>query len=321
MADRILSQDEIDNVFRNLRDTGKDDDISKRAQAYDFRRPDRIAKDQLRSIHVLHENFARSVASSLSAFLRSYVMVNLISVEQLSFTEFVKCLPSPSCMVSLGLRPFEGNAILEIGHSLVFPIFEMLLGGTGKNGSKIQREITEIEKNILDSVFRVILQDLKSAWQAVSFIDFVVESHESEPQLLQILAPNEAIVAISMEMKIGENSGLINIGIPSIIVKMLRQKFDQQWTVRRNQPTESEHARMLKLIKSASVQADVRLSGPTLRLHDLMKLEVGDVLTLDHAVNKEVDLFLNGAGKFVGHVVAEGTRTSFKISDEYRPSN
>jgi flagellar motor switch protein FliM len=197
----------------------------------------------------------------------------------------------------------------------------MLLGGTGKKGSKIQREITEIEKNILDSVFRVILQDLKSAWQAVSFIDFVVESHESEPQLLQILAPNEAIVAISMEMKIGENSGLINIGIPSIIVKMLRQKFDQQWTVRRNQPTESEHARMLKLIKSASVQADVRLSGPTLRLHDLMKLEVGDVLTLDHAVNKEVDLFLNGAGKFVGHVVAEGTRTSFKISDEYRPSN
>jgi flagellar motor switch protein FliM len=321
MADRILSQDEIDNVFRNLRDTGQDDDISKRAQAYDFRRPDRIAKDQLRSIHVLHENFARSVASSLSAFLRSYVVVNLISVEQLSFTEFVKCLPSPSCMVSLGLRPFEGNAILEIGHSLVFPIFEMLLGGSGKHGAKIQREITEIEKSILDSVFRVILQDLKSAWQAVSFIDFVVESHESEPQLLQILAPNEAVVAISMEMKIGENSGLINIGIPSIIVKMLRQKFDQQWTVRRNQSTESEHARVLKLIKSASVQADVRLTGPTLRLHDLMKLEVGDVLTLNHAVNKELHLFLNGAGKFVGHVAAEGTRTSFKISDEYRPLN
>lgn len=321
MADRILSQDEIDNVFRNLRDTNKDEDISKRAQAYDFRRPDRIAKDQLRSIHVLHENFARSVASSLSAFLRSYVVVNLISVEQLSFTEFVKCLPSPSCMVSLGLRPFEGNAILEIGNSLVFPIFEMLLGGTGKNGAKIQREITEIEKSILDSVFRVILQDLKTAWQAVSFIDFVVESHESEPQRLQILAPNEAVVAISMEMKIGENSGLINIGIPSIIIKMLRQKFDRQWTTRRTQPTESEHARMLRLIKSAGVQADVRLTGPTLRLQDLMKLEVGDVLTLDHGIHKEVCLLLNGANKFVGHVVADGKKTSFKISDEYRHSN
>lgn len=320
MADRILSQDEIDNVFRNLR-TNKDEDITKKAQPYDFRRPDRIAKDQLRSIHVLHENFARSVASSLSAFLRSYVVVNLISVEQLSFTEFVKCLPSPSCMVSLGLRPFEGNAILEIGNSLVFPIFEMLLGGTGKNGTKIQREITEIEKSILDSVFRVILQDLKTAWQAVSFIDFVVDSHESEPQLLQILAPNEAVVAISMEMKIGENSGLINIGIPSIIVKMLRQKFDQQWTARRTQPTESEHARMLKLIKSAGVQADVRLNGPTLRLQDLMKLEVGDVLTLEHGIHKEIDLLLNGANKFVGHVVADGKKTSFKISDEYHHAN
>jgi flagellar motor switch protein FliM len=315
MADRILSQAPISTAYQKFQDSDKGEDISERAQLYDFRRPDRIAKDQLRSIHVLHENFARSVASSLSAFLRSYVTVSLMSVEQLSFTEFVKCLPSPSCMVSLGLRPFEGNAILELGHSLVFPIFEMLLGGSGKNGATLQREITEIEKSILDSVFRVILQDLKTAWQAVSFIDFTAESHESEPQLLQILAPNEAIVAISMEMKIGENSGFINIGIPSIVVKMLRQRFDQQWNLRRSQPTEAEYARVLKLIRTSEVEADVRLNGPALLLEDLMKIEVGDVLTLNHAVNKELELLLNGTSKFVGHVVAQGRNACFRISD------
>jgi flagellar motor switch protein FliM len=110
MPDRVLSQEEIDDVFRNLRDSPQDDDPAKRAQPYDFRRPDRIAKDQLRAIHILHENFARSLASSLSAYLRAYVVVNLVSVEQLSFMEFSQCLPSPSCLVSLGMKPYEGNA-------------------------------------------------------------------------------------------------------------------------------------------------------------------------------------------------------------------
>src|SRR5215469_6878795 len=107
MSDRVLTQEEIDSVFRNLRDSSEDEDPSARAQLYDFRRPDRIAKDQLRAIHLLHENFARSLASSLSAYLRAYVAVNLVSVEQLSFMEFAQCLPSLTCLVSLGMRPFE----------------------------------------------------------------------------------------------------------------------------------------------------------------------------------------------------------------------
>src|SRR4030081_2459196 len=106
--DRVLSQEEIDVVFRNMRDSGTEEDLAKRTQPYDFRRPDRIAKDQLRAIHLLHENFARSLASSLSAYLRAYVIVNLVSVEQISFLEFSQCLPSPSWLVSLGMKPSEG---------------------------------------------------------------------------------------------------------------------------------------------------------------------------------------------------------------------
>src|SRR5712672_1517887 len=137
MTDRVLSQDEIDDVFRHLRDTPDEDDPTKRALPYDFRRPDRIAKDQLRAIQLLHENFARSLASSLSAYLRAYVAVNLVAVEQLSFMEFSQCLPSPSCLVSLGLRPYEGNAVLELNPGLVFPIIEMLLGGGTRTALKI----------------------------------------------------------------------------------------------------------------------------------------------------------------------------------------
>src|ERR1700692_4027099 len=116
--ERVLSQEEIDDVFRNLRDTPADDDPTKRAEPHHFRRPDRIAKDQLRAIHQLHENFARNLASSLSGYLRAYVAVNLVSVEQLSFLEFTQCLPSPTSLMALGMKPYDGNAVLEINPSL-----------------------------------------------------------------------------------------------------------------------------------------------------------------------------------------------------------
>src|SRR5271169_1551341 len=164
---RVLSQNEIDNVFKKVRDGSHEEDFAKRAQPYDFRRPDRIAKDQLRAIHLLHENFARSLASSLSAYLRAYVAVNLVSVEQLSFIEFTQCLPSPTSMIALGMTPYDGNAVLEINPSLVFPILEMLLGGSGKMATKMTREITEIEQSILEGLLRIILQDLRTSWHAV----------------------------------------------------------------------------------------------------------------------------------------------------------
>jgi len=158
---RLLSQDEIDKVFRNLKDQDEDT-VAKRAAVYDFRRPDRIAKDQLRSIHLLHDNFARNLASSLSGYLRAYVIVNLVSVEQLSFAEFTQCLQSPTVLVSLGMKPFDGNAVMELNPSLVFPLLEMLLGGNGKGGV-LTRETTEIEQSILDTLFRIILHDRPAA--------------------------------------------------------------------------------------------------------------------------------------------------------------
>jgi flagellar motor switch protein FliM len=316
--DRVLSQEEIDDVFRNMRENRAEDDLARRTQPYDFRRPDRIAKDQLRAIHLLHENFARSLASSLSAYLRAYVIVNLVSVEQISFKEFTQCLPSPTCMTSLGMKPFEGNAVLELNPALVFPIIEMLLGGSGKVSAKLTREITEIEQSILDGLLRIILQNLKLAWHSVTNLEFTIESHETEPALLQILAPNEALVAISMEVRTGENSGLMNIGIPSIIIKMLRQKFDQQWSVRKTEVTEDEHSRILRLIKPASIHVDARLQGPTIAIEDMMRLENGDVLTFDYASEKPIDLLINGKLKFRGQIVSTGKKKAFAVQQTFK---
>jgi flagellar motor switch protein FliM len=312
-VDRVLSQEEIDNVFKKLRETAADDDPAKKAQVYDFRRPDRIAKDQLRAIHLLHENFARALASSLSAYLRAYVAVNLVSVEQLSFMEFTQCLPSPTCMIALGMRPFDGNAVLEINPTLVFPILEMLLGGSGKIATKINREITEIEQNIMEGLLRIVLHDLRTAWHAVTTIDFAIENFETEPQLLQILAPNEAVVAISMEVRIGDTAGMMNIGIPSIIIKMLRQKFDQQWSVRKTRATEEERGRVLRLIRPAIMNLDARLQGPKMGVETLLDLKEGDVLAFDYPIERPLDITVNGKLKYSGEVVSTGRKRAFQI--------
>ncbi|HTS77507.1 MAG TPA: flagellar motor switch protein FliM [Bryobacteraceae bacterium] len=309
--DRVLTQQEIDNAFKAGREAAPDQ--SMKAEVYDFRRTDRIAKDQLRTIHLLHENFARSLSSSLSAYLRSYAVVNLISVEQLSFREFTQSLPSPTSLVVLGMKPYDGSGVLEINPSLVFPVLEMILGGSGKSSTGISRETTDIEQNILDGFLRVILNDLRAAWISVASIEFSIDSHEAEPQLLQFLAHNEAVVAISIEVKIGETSGLMNLGIPSITVKMLRQKLDQHRTIRRTQPTEEEHIRLLRLIRPAELHLDARLEGPMLGVPELLDLAEGDVLCFDFPETRPIDLAVNGSVKYEGSVVAAGGKRGLQI--------
>jgi flagellar motor switch protein FliM len=310
--DRVLSQEEIDRVFqRHTRGSG---DASAKAQAYDFRRPDRIAKDQLAAIRMMHENFARTLASSLSAYLRAYVVVNLVSVEQLSFSEFIQCLPSPTVICALSMNPVEGNMVLEMSPSLVFPIIEILLGGSSRSaGARPEREITEIEESILSGIYRIILNDMQVVWHSVTELEFEIDSRETEPQMLQLLSPNEAVVAIAMEVRVGEHVGMLNLGIPSIIIKMLRQKFNQQWSVRKSGSTSEEREKLLKILGPAAFHVDARLTGPRVTAEQLLSLNEGDTLALDYSIDKPLSLQINGLEKMNGRVVDAGFRRAFVV--------
>ena len=302
---RQLSQQEIDAVFQNVGERKRETPAVK----FDFRRPDRIPKSQVRAIHLLHDTFVRNLVSSLSAYLRSYLTVNLVSVEQLSYAEFLDGLPSPTCMVTLGLSPYDGNGVLEMNPSLVFPIIEMLLGGTGKSSSTpIQRDVTEIEQRLLDGLFRIVLHDLREAWKGVTTVDFTIEAMETEPQLLHILAPNEAVVSIGIEIRIGETVGMMNIAMPSIVIKMMRQKFDQQWSVRKTHASESEQAMMLRMLREGTITLEARLEGPTLSIRDLLSLSEGHLLTFDYPKERSIELLANGARKFTAQMVSMGKK-------------
>ena len=315
MADRVLSQQEIENVFRSVQPKSPAEELANQAQPYDFRRPDRIAKDQLRAMHMIHETFARSIGSSLSAFLRAYVAVNIVSVEQLSFAEFSRSLPSPTCLLNLGMVGFDNSALMELNPSMLFPVLELILGGSNATPTKIDREISEIERAILDGFFRILIKDLKDAWRMVpAALDFRIDGFETDPQLLQILSPNEAVVAISIELRMGEIAGMMNIGIPSIIIKMLGQRMDQH-AVRRTELTEDEQSRIMRLLRPATIRMDTRLSGPTLTVRDLLNLKMDDVLSFDHPVQRPMNITFNGRRKYLGHIVATGRKRAVELSE------
>lgn len=282
---------------------------------FDFRRPDRISKTQLRAIHQLHDNFARTLGASLSAWLRTYAVVNLVSVEQLSWSEFLECVSPPSCLVSLGMKPYEGNAVLEINSALIFPLIETLLGGNGSIPFTAHREMTEIEQAVLDGFFDVVVRDLGEAWKPVARLDFVIERIEAEPQQLQVMAPGEAVVAVAIEIRMGEAVGMMNIAMPSLNVRRMGQKFDQPWQVRKTLPVPADQARVMKLIARSELRGEAVLNGPELRLGELIGLNEGDVLGLDYPVGHALDLLVSGKRKFRGEIVNSSNRAAFRVTE------
>lgn len=300
-----LSQDEIDRLFRSR--SGEDEDQAPPevvAAPYDFRRPDRIPKEQLRSIHLMHDFLARNLASSLGAYLRAYVTVSLVSVEQISFGEFLQYLPTPTCISNIAMPQMDGNSVLEINPSLVMPMLDILLGGAGQVEEDPARELTEIEQSIVEGVLRIILQDLRTAWAPVASIDFKVDAVETQPQLMQILSNNEAIVAIGFEITMGESRGMMNFGVPSLLVKMVGQKFEQQWTLRRRSSGDADQKRLRDSVKGVPVPVAARISGTQIPVRDVLRLAPGDILSLDVPIRRPARLYVAGLPKFEAEIVS-----------------
>lgn len=189
----------------------------KKVTLYNFRRPDRVSREQMRSLHFMHDRFARNFSSSLSAYLRTITEVNLVSVEQLSYQEFLLSVPDPTCFNAISIRPLEGAFALEVNPQLVFPIIDKMLGGPG-DALKHLRTMTDIEQSIFDGVLKLALDDLREAWRGIIDLDFRIQARETSPQLIQIVAPNEVVLLVVFEVKMGSVVGMINLAIPSIIL-------------------------------------------------------------------------------------------------------
>jgi len=285
---------------------------------FDFQKPDRIPKSQLRAIRFLHENFVRTLTSSLSAYLRAYLSGHLVSVEQIPYSTFLDGLPAHTCMVSLTLLPYGDNAVLEINPSLIFPALELLLGGKETSSKAVNRELTEMERHLLSSLFRLITNDLEQTWKGVDEVEFRVDSLETR-RPVRSLGPSEAVVAIGMEFRIDDRSGMINLAIPSITIKSMVQKFGEQGAMTEAEPQHAEQERILELISRAAVTLEPRMTS-RLSVRDLLALQVGSVVLLDHAAGEPIVAVANDKTKFSGEIVHEGEQRAFWIDSVKMPN-
>ncbi len=280
---------------------------------FDFRHSNRLPNSQLNLIQVLHDSFVRLLTQSLSLTLRSFVSGNVMSVEQFAFGEFSARLQSPTCIVYLSMLPYEGYAAVEVNHSLLAPILDHVLGGNGKIDSELDRELTDIEKGMLEGFFRIIPHDLSEAWKPIASIGFAFDCVETEPLLSNRISRNEAVVVVTMELRIGDKTGKVNLAVPSITLKMLRHRFDQQSTTKRTESPETEAAIKQKLSGALSLDVDCALVGARIRLSDLLNLNVGDLVDLGVEFDRRGSVLVNGIPKLRGEVIVEGARQALVI--------
>jgi flagellar motor switch protein FliM len=308
MSGEVLSQAEVESLLNSL-DGGvpRDADKAKAARPkdkislYDFRRPERVGKEQVHSLQTLHEGFSRNFAAALSTLLRSIVDVKLTSVDQLTYSEFIFSLENPTCFNLLRADPLEGHLILDISPTILYPIIDRLLGGGKDSGPPTRRPLTEIELRLTGKITGIFLEELQRAWQNVLPLELSVVRVESNPQLVQIVPPNEVVVLIGFELTLGEIRGMMNLCIPFNSIERMADKLTaNSWTAyRRGEVTAESMRQTSENLRQATVEVMVELASTSLSTAELIGLRVGDIITTPHDVGEPLEVHVAGAPKFL----------------------
>lgn len=267
---------------------------------YDFKRPERVGKDQMRALQTLHEGFGRNFGAALSALLRSIVEMKLTSVDQLTYSEFVFSLENPTCFNLLKADPLEGNLILDINPSILYPIIDRLLGGGREGGPLARRPLTEIELRLVRRITDLFLEELHRAWENVLDLDLAVIRVESNPQLVQIVPPNEVVVLISFELTVGDVRGMMNLCVPFNSIERIGNKLSSNsWVAYgRRQATPESIQQISRNLQGSLVELCVELADTRISTRELLGLRVGDIITTEKDIRAPLVVDVEGVAKF-----------------------
>ena len=321
MAD-VLSQNEIDELLSAI-STGvvnaeniKQEQKQKKIKLYDFKRPDKFSKDQIRTLYMLHENFARLLNTYLSAHLRTMVQVSVASVDQLTYEEFIRSMPNPSVISVFEMRPLSGNALMEINPSIVFSIIDRLFGGVGTPPAK-PRELTDIEQSIVARLVNKALESLSEAWRQVVNIEPRLEVIESNPQFTQIVPPNDMVVIITLQTRIAQTEGFINLCIPYLVLEPIMPKLTTSFWVASSiarAGSKTNVTQMQKKLERTLVPLMVELGKINVTVGEMLDLTVGDVIRLDSKVNEELPIIIGQHQKFKCKPGSSNNRIAVQIT-------
>lgn len=305
MSGDILSQNEIDALLSAL-STGemsaeemKKEKETRKVKVYDFKRALRFSKDQIRSLTRIHENFARLLTTYFSAQLRTYVQINVASVDQIPFEEFIRSIPNMTLINIFEVPPLEGNILMEVNPNIAYSMLDRLMGGVGASPGKVDA-LTEIETKILMNLFERSFDNLREAWSNIIEIDPYLKEMEVNPQFLQMISPNETVVVISFNIMIGESGGMINICIPHVVLEPIVPNLSVRYWMQSNkkEPTPEQSENLEQRIKSASMPVIVELGTGEMTIEDFLYLRQGDVISLNRKIDDPLVVKIGEIPKF-----------------------
>ncbi|MBQ7561415.1 MAG: flagellar motor switch protein FliM [Synergistaceae bacterium] len=318
----VLSQEAIDALLNNISSGADISEIASKAEeyaklkVYDFKRPDKFSKDQLRAIQMIHESFARQMTTVLSTLIRSLVNAEIASVEQLAYEEFVNYMVQPTVIGMIEMHPFEGSMLIEINPALVFTIIDRMLGGRGTFSGNI-RELTDIEKTVIERVIMRILELLEDSWSTVVDVRFRFESMESNPFFVQICSPSDMVLVVIMKLKVADVEGMVSLCFPYFLIEPIMDRLSsQQWYASTSHKADDEMKIWLNnSVRQIRMPMAMELGHTVLSLSDVYALQPGDVIRLDELKDSDIDVrvgnqirFKAKPGTMRGHMAVELTK-------------
>ncbi len=300
----VLSQNEIDNLLKALStgeldiDEAKSDE--KQVKNYDFARPAKFSKEHLRTLVIIFEHFARLLATNLPAYLRKSVSVDVVNSEVVIYSEFSNALSNPVLLGVISMNPLVGNCIMEMASNLGYSIIDRLLGGPGASIDK-QREYSEIELTILERIFAICVNLLQEPWESVVKISPRIERIETNSQFAQIISPSETIAIITLNIKIGDVEGLMNICLPFDTLEPIIDKLNTKYwfsSMKEKDGTSYEDT-IETIISRAKIPVKTVLGTSTISVADFGNLQVGDVIRINRNVDEELEVYVGNIKKFM----------------------
>jgi flagellar motor switch protein FliM len=317
----VLSQDEIDQLLTAISSGDVEPEEvhqpsdQRKIKIYDFKRPDKFSKEQIRTVSIMHETFARLTTTSLSAQLRSLVQVHVASVDQLTYEEFIRSIPNPTTLAVINMDPLKGSAILEIDPAITFSIIDRLFGGQGE-GTKVTRDLTDIEQSVMEGIIVRVLGNMREAWSQVIDLRPRLGQIETNPQFAQIVPPTEMVVLVTLETKVGDVEGMMNFCIPYLTIEPIISKLSAQYwysSVRRGTTTENLNI-LRERLSTIEVAVVAEIGAMDLTVRDVLSLRAGDVIRLQHTRTRDPMIVKVGnRPKFLGKPGLVGNKLAVQI--------
>ncbi len=320
----VLSQNEIDNLLNALTSGELDaeeikNNKEKPVKNYDFARPSKFSKEHLRTMEIIFEHYGRLLSTNLPIFLRKNIQVEVMNSEAVTYMEFSNSLSNPVLLGVVDFSPLEGNIIVEMASNLGFAMVDRMLGGEGEPLDKI-RDFSEIELLLIERVMTSCVDLLREPWENVLDVHPRLERIETNSQFAQIISPSEMIAIVTVNIKIGDVEGLMNICLPFITLEPVMDKLNTKfwYSSQKEKAGESYSEAVEALITHAKIPVTAVLGNSTITVADFSQLQVGDIVRLDTKVDQELDVFVGDIKKFQALPGASGKDYAVRVTQIIR---